>query len=92
MAESRRKLANDAAWRDNIKTAHVLKKLQNHVFGDVDMTSTQVKAAEILLKKTIPDVQQIQIDVSGGLTVEVLQVASHKPPTKKRASSKAAGK
>ena len=78
MAEKRRKLANDATWRENIKTAHILEKLSNHVFGMVTMEMSQIKSAEILLKKTIPDVMQIQVDVSGGLTVEVLQVASHK--------------
>jgi len=91
MPEKRRKLANDATWRENIKTAHILEKLSNHIFGMVTMENSQIKAAEILLKKTIPDVQQIQIDVSGGVTVEVLQVARHEPdsdrltPTKRRA-------
>ncbi len=83
MAEKRRKLANDATWRENIKTAHILEKLSNHVFGMVTMEMSQIKSAEILLKKTIPDVMQIQVDVSGGLTIEVLQVASHKPVDKR---------
>ena len=83
MAEKRRLLSQDATWRDNIKTGHILNQLQNHIDGTLDLSASKVKAAEILLKKTMPDVQQIQIDVSGGLVVEVLQVASHKPAPKR---------
>ena len=102
MAEKRRLLSQDATWRENIRTGHILNQLQKHIDGELDLTPTKVKAAEILLKKTIPDVQQITIDVSGGLTVEVLQVASHKPAAKRKvqpapkpadhARNKAAGK
>ena len=46
------------------------------------MTTSQVNAALGLLKKVMPDVKALEIDLSGGITVEVLQVANHKTTRK----------
>ena len=49
-------------WRDRIRPAIILAKLQQHVEsadGDV-MTMAQIKAAEVLLRKVIPDLKSIE--------------------------------
>jgi len=48
-----------AAVTAHIETAKILKRFQNHFFGhsEMEMTQTQLKAGEILLRKTLPDLR-----------------------------------
>jgi hypothetical protein len=52
-------------WDDNvrlkIKTSMLINRLQDHVLDVVDLKPTQVQAALGLLKKTIPDLSQAEI-------------------------------
>ena len=43
--------------RDHIKSSLLIKKVQDHVLGDEEMTQTQLRAAEILLNKTLPNLK-----------------------------------
>ena len=47
--------------RNKIKSSMVLNKLMAHVLEGEEMKSTQIKAAEILLRKTVPDLSATQI-------------------------------
>ena len=38
----------------------MLNRLQDHAFGDCEMSSTQVRAAEIALKKVLPDLSSVE--------------------------------
>lgn len=44
--------------RDAIKTTQLIKRVQKHAHGEVEMTATQLRAAEILLNKTLPNLKQ----------------------------------
>jgi hypothetical protein len=46
---------HDERTRAKIQTSQIANRLSDHVFGKVEMSPTQVKAAEILLRKTLPD-------------------------------------
>ncbi len=41
--------------RQKIRTSMLINRLQNHVAGRLEMSKTQIQAAGILLKKTLPD-------------------------------------
>ena len=41
--------------RERIQTGMILERLDKHVLGELEMTSTQIQAARILLSKTLPD-------------------------------------
>jgi hypothetical protein len=66
-----RDLVAEQRHRDIIRTTCLLKRLQSFTLGEADpqngkpieMSSSQVKAAVALLKKTMPDLQSIE----GGL-------------------------
>ncbi len=45
--------------RSKIQASQLVNRLTDHALGKTDMSSTQVKAVEILLKKTMPDLSQI---------------------------------
>lgn len=62
MAARKNRIMHDAKTRQKIQASQIVNRLINHTLGEVEMTSTQVRAAEILLKKTLPDLSQMTID------------------------------
>ena len=46
--------------RARIQTSQLLNRLTDHALGKVELSNTQVRAIEILLKKTIPDLSSIE--------------------------------
>jgi len=53
--------AHDERTRAKIQTSQLINRLLSHANGEVEMTSTQVRAAEILLKKTLPDLSSVEV-------------------------------
>jgi len=52
----------DENTRKKIKAGMLIKKLTDHVVDGVEMTATQVTAALGLLKKSLPDLKQIEVE------------------------------
>ncbi len=48
--------------RKRIKTTMIVKRLIDHIDGNIELTATQIRAAEILLNKTLPNLQALEID------------------------------
>lgn len=44
--------------RKAIQTSMLIKRLCNHAMGECDMKASQIRAAEILLNKTLPNLKQ----------------------------------
>lgn len=67
-----RKILCDEQTRSKIKTIHLIKRLQAHIFEEKDPQSgkvvkldpSQIKAIEILLRKTLPDLSSIEGNVN----------------------------
>lgn len=57
--------------RDKIQASQLINALQKHVVGKNEMSATQVTAANILLKKTMPDLQAIELTGEDGGPVRV---------------------
>lgn len=59
------KIRHDEETRAKIQTSQLLNRLNDHVFGKdgtaVEISQTQMKAIEILLRKTLPDLAAVQI-------------------------------
>lgn len=53
------KLKMTDGWKEKIKISHILDRLAKHVDGEIEMSSTQIKAADILLKKVTPDLSSV---------------------------------
>ena len=47
--------------RRRIKVTLLLKKLEDHVLTGTEMSATQIRAAEALLRKTIPDLSAVTL-------------------------------
>lgn len=59
-------MAQRGAWtpqkvRDRIRVSMLVKRLTDHVLGKQEMSPTQLKAAEVLLKKSLPDLAAIEL-------------------------------
>ena len=52
--------------RERIQTGVLIDRLENHAVGNIEMTQTQLKAAEILLKKALPDLQSVALTGADG--------------------------
>jgi len=69
MAARTVKIRHDEETRAKIQTSQLLNRLNDHVFSGTEVSQTQMKAIEILLRKTLPDLAATTI--SGGITHEV---------------------
>lgn len=75
-----RKLVLSEAWKEKIKTSQIMNRLMMHVDGEIELASTQVKAAQILLSKVVPDLARTEHSGPDGkdlipdkITVELIQ-------------------
>jgi hypothetical protein len=65
-----------AEHRSKIANSQILSCLINHVEGTREMSATQVQAANILLKKVMPDLAAVQHsgEDGGPMTVKFIRV------------------
>jgi hypothetical protein len=68
---ARKHLSHDAKTRERIKTSQLINRLQSYANGTVTLESGQVRAIEILLKKTVPDLSAVQLTGKDGGAIEV---------------------
>lgn len=59
--------------RDKIQASQLINVLQNHALGkdDKELSPTRLKAIEILLKKSVPDLSQVALTGENGGPVVV---------------------
>lgn len=57
---TRKILSHDTQTREKIRTSQLINRLEKHAFGEIELTQTQVRAIEILIKKTLPDLASIE--------------------------------
>lgn len=65
MAARINKIRHDDETRAKIQTSQLLNRLNDHVFGQgdnaVEISQTQMKAIEILLRKSLPDLSAVTV-------------------------------
>lgn len=62
--------------RAKIQASVLIQRLQSHAMGELEMTASQIKAAEALLDRSVPKLSQIQHvgDEEGGpVRIETIQ-------------------
>lgn len=63
MAARTKKIRHDENTRLKIQAAQLINRLESHARGEVEMTTTQVRAIEILLRKILPDLADVRMEV-----------------------------
>jgi hypothetical protein len=66
MARRINKPSHDDATRARIQTSQLVNRLNKIAKGEADCTPTQLRAAEILLKKSLPDLASVEHTGEGG--------------------------
>jgi hypothetical protein len=66
--------------RSKIKVFEIVKALSDHILAGLKMTNTQVRAAEILLRKVSPDLLATAISDSRETGLPLLQIVRSPPP------------
>ena len=61
MAARKRKVTHDERTREKIRTSQLLNRLHDHVFKASEVSQTQMKAIEILLRKSLPDLSAVTL-------------------------------
>jgi len=61
----------DERWRQKIQASMLINRLTDHAAGRNEMTATQVRAAEILLKKILPDLAAVEYSGETSVKYEV---------------------
>lgn len=60
------KIRHDENTRLKIQVSNIITYLQSHIEGTKELSATQLKACEILLRKSLPDLTSVEI--SGEIT------------------------
>ena len=71
MAARKRQVRLSEEWRERIRSAAILQRLDRAAMGEVDMTPSQLKAAEIVLRKTIPDLNKTELSGPDGGKIQM---------------------
>lgn len=58
---ARLRLRHQDEVRTKIQTSQLLNRLTDHALGEIELSTTQIKAIEILLKKSIPDLASVEL-------------------------------
>jgi len=61
MAARTRRTELDKEWRARIQVSMLFECLQKHAAGKLKMSATQIRAAEILLRKVVPDLSSTTV-------------------------------
>jgi len=64
MAARIRKIRHDEDTRNKIKAAQLINRLTGHAMGEIEMSPSQVRAIEVLLRKILPDLSDVKMDVN----------------------------
>lgn len=72
MAARSNKIRHDDETRLKIQTSQLANRLTDHALGNIELSATQVKAIEILLRKTLPDLSALDATMEGEVVNYVL--------------------
>ena len=59
--------------RRRIRVTLLLKKLEDHALGESEMSATQIRAAETVLRKAMPDLSTVALTGEDGGPVQSVQ-------------------
>jgi hypothetical protein len=59
-----------AEWRERIKVGKAIETLNEAISGELELTTARMKAIEIALRKTLPDLQSVDLSTAGGEPIQ----------------------
>ncbi len=80
MAARKLKPMHSNEVRAKIQASQLINRLTDHAFDKVQLSATQIRAIEILLKKSVPDLSAIDITGNVNHDVAVTGALTWQPP------------
>lgn len=74
MAARKLRIRHDEETRKKIQTTQLINRLTDHALGKIDLSPTQVRAIEVLIKKTLPDLSSIEMQAEVDAEVGIRQI------------------
>ena len=74
MAARKKKIKLTDAWRDKIQVGYMLDRLIKCFKGEVILTPEQLKAADMVLKKVVPDLSRAELTGKDDKPIEIKNV------------------
>jgi len=73
MAARTNKIKHDEQTRKKIQAAQIINRLHKHVMGEIELDSSQVSSAKILLGKVLPDLKssENETNLTGDFTMRL---------------------
>lgn len=65
---ARHNIRHDLATRERIQTSQLVNRLRDCALGEIVMDAVQVRAAEILLAKTLPNLASVESNITAAVT------------------------
>ena len=72
MSARKRKVQLTDSWKDGIRVSMLMGRLYGHALGDNDMSQSQIKAAQIVLGKLVPDLNRAEHTGKDGGPMETI--------------------
>jgi hypothetical protein len=66
MAARTRKVKLSAEWRERIRSGVIMQRLEKAALGELEIDANQLRAAEIVLRKTLPDLARQEVTGQDG--------------------------
>jgi hypothetical protein len=76
MAARKNKIALTDEWREKIRISQIINRLNQGFFGEVELTSEQIRIADMLLKKVAPDLGRTELTGEGGGAIQLEATAT----------------
>lgn len=57
-------------WREKIRLSQIINRLDQCAVGEIEMTKNELKAADMLLKKLVPDLSRTELSGPDGGPVQ----------------------
>lgn len=61
MAARTKRIMHDDNTRKKIQASQIINRLQDHILGKNELSTTQVRAAQVLLNKILPDLSAVEM-------------------------------
>lgn len=62
------------SWRQKIRLTEIMTRVQDCIFGDIEMTADQLRAAQMILGKVVPDLARQELTGKDGNAIETKDV------------------
>jgi len=74
MAARTRKITLSDEWKEKIRISHIINRLSQSFDGELELTADQIRIADMLLKKVVPDLARVDGTMEHSGEIDIINV------------------